>query len=215
MERTSVLLTLIILLSAIVEIWAKAQGRDRLVYVFKPLTTLLILGLALVSSPPPTPFYRWAVVLGLLLSTAGDIFLMLPDDRFLQGLGSFLMGHLAYIAAFTVGRNAFPRLLLLLPWVLYGLLIFSLLRAYFGRMLLPATVYLVIILAMAWSALSAWATQPFTGTLLALAGAVLFVVSDSALAWRRFRHKFRGADVVVMATYYAAQWLIALSVGVK
>jgi uncharacterized membrane protein YhhN len=215
MDMSVILLTLIILLSAIVEIWAKAQKRNRLVYVFKPLTTLLILGLALVSSTPPTPFYRWAVVLGLLLSTAGDIFLMLPGDRFLPGLGSFLLAHLAYIAAFTVGRDAFPRLLPLLPWALYGLLIFSLLRSHFGRMLLPATVYLVIILVMAWSALSAWAAQPSPGTLLALAGAVLFVVSDSALAWRRFRHKFRGADLVVMATYYAAQWLIALSAGVK
>ncbi|MFP4344141.1 MAG: lysoplasmalogenase [Anaerolineales bacterium] len=215
MDITVFLLTLIVLLSALIEIWAKAQARDRLVYVFKPLTTLLILALALVSAPSPTPFYKWAVALGLLLSTAGDIFLMLPGDRFLPGLGSFLLAHLAYIAAFTVGRNAFPRLLPLLPWVLYGLLIFNLLRPHFGRMLLPATIYLVVILVMAWSALSAWAARPSADALLALAGAVLFVVSDSALAWRRFRHRFKGADVVVMATYYAAQWLIALSVGAK
>jgi len=44
-------------------------------------------------------------------------------------------------------------------------------------------------------------------------GAVLFIVSDSVLAWNRFRKKFQNAQTVILSTYYAAQWLIALSVG--
>ena len=45
---------------------------------------------------------RW-FVLALALSLAGDVFLMLRrDDMFVLGLGSFLLGHVAYIAGFGV-----------------------------------------------------------------------------------------------------------------
>ena len=37
---------------------------------------------------------------------AGDIFLMLPNDRFVAGLASFLVGHLAYVVAFTHGGGS-------------------------------------------------------------------------------------------------------------
>jgi uncharacterized membrane protein YhhN len=47
----------------------------------------------------------------------------------------------------------------------------------------------------------------------ALAGAALFAVSDTTLALNKFRRPFRLATVAVMATYYLAQWLLALSVG--
>ena len=65
-------------------------------YVFKPLATLLVVALAL-SLPAASPAYRWAVVAGLAFSTAGDIFLMLPRERFVAGLLSFLVAHLFYI----------------------------------------------------------------------------------------------------------------------
>ena len=48
--------------------------------------------------------------------------------------------------------------------------------------------------------------------MLAAIGAALFVVSDSFLAYDRFRQKFRAARIIVLSTYWAAQWLIAYSV---
>ena len=41
---------------------------------------------------------------------------------------------------------------------------------------------------------------------------MLFVVSDAALATNRFRGAFASAQLLVLGTYYPAQWLIALSV---
>ena len=38
---------------------------------------------------------------GLLFSLVGDVSLMLPNERFIQGLVSFLVAHLCYIVAFT------------------------------------------------------------------------------------------------------------------
>lgn len=43
------------------------------------------------------------------------------------------------------------------------------------------------------------------------AGAVFFMISDSALSFNLFQKKFEGARLLVMTTYYAAQVLIALS----
>jgi len=44
--------------------------------------------------------------------------------------------------------------------------------------------------------------------------AVLFVISDSALAINRFRGRYRSAQALILSTYFAAQWLIARSVPV-
>lgn len=79
-------------------------GRRWQVYIFKPLATLLLLALAL-SLPATSAGYRLAVLCGLVFSTAGDIFLMLPRDRFVAGLASFLIAHLFYNAEGASGEG--------------------------------------------------------------------------------------------------------------
>jgi uncharacterized membrane protein YhhN len=49
------------------------------------------------------------------------------------------------------------------------------------------------------------ATALATGNLLAGAGAVLFVASDSMIAWDRFVRPFRWAPVAIMVTYHLGQ----------
>jgi uncharacterized membrane protein YhhN len=68
---------------------------------------------------------------------------------------------------------------------------------------------------MAWQAAERWAGLGTTPALLAAAGAGLFVISDSALAWQRFKARHRWGQPVVLSTYFAAQWLIALSVAAR
>jgi uncharacterized membrane protein YhhN len=48
---------------------------------------------------------------------------------------------------------------------------------------------------------------------LAFAGALLFVLSDTVLAVNRFRRTFKLAHALNLITYFAAQCLIARSVG--
>ena len=66
---------------------------------------------------------------------------------------------------------------------------------------------------MAWQATNHWLARDEIDALLALVGAGLFVFSDAALAWNRFRRPFAGAQVVVLSSYFAGQCGIALSVG--
>jgi YhhN family len=41
-----------------------------------------------------------------------------------------------------------------------------------------------------------------------LAGAILFILSDSTIALNKFLQHFEAASLLVMTTYGAAQWLI-------
>lgn len=204
------LLSAIALASAALHIRAEFRGPRSHVYAFKPLTTGCLLGIALVGEPI-APLYRGLVVTGLAFSLAGDVFLMLPSDRFLAGLASFFVAHLCYIAAFlsTTGPHVSPAALI--PWLLAGAGILAVLGPHFGSMRAPAVLYVLAILAMGWQATQQWNEVRQAWALYALIGAVLFAVSDSALALDRFRRHFRAAPLVILSTYYTAQYLIALS----
>ncbi len=80
-------------------------------------------------------------------------------------------------------------------------------------MRMPALIYMVIILVMAWQAFGQWRQIGEWRALLAFIGALLFVFSDLALAVNRFANPIDMAALVVLGTYYPAQWLIALSAG--
>ena len=102
-------LTLLALISAILHIRAESVGPKRNVYLFKPLTMICIILIALVAESRVSSFYKYMIVAGLVCSLVGDIFLMLPSDRFVPGLLSFLVAHLFYIAAFASGERVSTR----------------------------------------------------------------------------------------------------------
>ena len=200
--------------SVALQLWAEYRGPRWQVYLFKPLTTTLLLGLAGVSASAHGARYQAAIVVGLACSLAGDIFLMLPRDRFVAGLGSFLAAHLAYLAAFSSGAPlgaapalAVPLLALAVPllWVLWPGL---------GSLRLPVLFYTAAILVMVWKAVAWRWMAPTPGSGLAAGGALLFMTSDAVLALNRFHRPIRSAQVLIMSTYVAAQALIACSVGV-
>jgi uncharacterized membrane protein YhhN len=205
-----VALTIMVVVSGTLHILAEYRGARGLVYVFKPLTVLLIIVIAL-QSPPS--LYKYLILAGLLFSLAGDISLMLPKDRFIPGLVSFLVAHLFYIAAFTVDGTRRVSVLAGLLLLAYGGLMLRLLFPHLGKMKLPVIVYMLAILLMVWQAANRYVSTETGASLLAFAGACLFAASDSVLALARFRRAFRSAQLLILTTYFAAQWLIALSVA--
>jgi uncharacterized membrane protein YhhN len=207
---TSVL-ALLVILSASIHIRAEYRGPRQHVYIFKPLTMVFIWLIATLGQAT-LPFYKYMIVTGLAFSMAGDVFLMLPSDRFVAGLVAFLIAHLFYIAAFASEISAliwWP----LIPCVIYGIVIYIILVPALGRLKLPVLIYVVVILIMTWLAWERWSQTAQSGTLLAAVGAVLFVISDTILAINRFRGAFKLARALNLTTYFAAQWLIASSVG--
>ena len=192
--------------------------RDRNgVLLFKPLTTVIVIVAALWLFVPAARPYQDIILLGLALSLAGDVFLMSTANRFLWGLASFLLAHIAYVWAFTLGVGWAPaQLRWLAPFAFFGLMVVAYLwRGLEGAVLKGAVVaYVLVIVAMAWR--TAVRVQspavPSPSGAAALAGACLFLASDSVLAVDRFRRPFRLAQPITFATYWAAQALIAFSV---
>ena len=211
---TIVALTGLAFASGALAILAEYRGQRRVVYIFKPLTILLIIWIALSAEASHT-LYKYLIVAGLLFSLAGDIFLMLPSDRFIAGLVSFLIAHLFYIAAFTIDGGGRPVFWTAIPFLIYGVVMLWVLVPRLGKMKVPVMVYMLVILLMVWQALNRFINTELAGSLYAFAGAALFAASDSFLALNRFRRPFRSAQFLILSTYFTAQWLIALSVALR
>jgi len=215
MRASTVLFVAATVISAGFAIMAAARDDRAGSYLFKPLTTFIVLlGAAWLVQPGAQP-YRALIVCGLAFSLAGDILLVLPSPRFAFGLAAFLFAHLAYIVAFSAGNPIAPAQL---PWLLPFLAVCGAATAYvwpgLGSLRAPVLLYLAALSTMAWRAATRGhaplVTRP--GYLLALGGACLFVASDVILAVRRFRHASRAAHTAELGLYWAAQLLIALSV---
>jgi uncharacterized membrane protein YhhN len=126
---------------------------------------------------------------------------MLPADLFLPGLAAFLCAHLAYVAAFEatpLARGVWFAIVLLVS----APLSLRLLRAAPGLPLRIAVgAYMLVIALMVGSAIA-------SGSLVAAAGAVLFMASDAMIALSRFVGPFAGARVAIIVTYHAGQLLL-------
>ena len=205
-------LTLLALVSAALCIRAESAGPRSSVYIFKPLTMVWIILIALQEKNPVSSSYKYLIIAGLLCSLVGDIFLMLPSDRFIPGLLSFLVAHLFYIAAFTSGRPQTGAFWYAIPFLIYGGVMLWILFPHLGLMKLPVLIYMLVILMMAWQALVRCRETEQAGSALAFFGALLFTASDSILALNRFRGRIEHGEFYILSTYFTAQCLIALSV---
>jgi uncharacterized membrane protein YhhN len=175
----------------------------------KPLTLVAMIGAAL-AVDPADPAVRAAFVAGLVLSLAGDVFLLGDDRWFVPGLAAFLAGHIAYVVGFAFAEPwrwwAFA-----LAWV--GLVA---LAATIGRRVVagaaarraalrvPVASYLGVISLMVAAAAAA-------GNGWALAGALLFLTSDTVLGWRQFVNQRSWMPLAIMVTYHLAQAGLVIS----
>lgn len=203
---------------AIIEWVAVAAGRRRLEYLAKPAALLfLVLWFSRGLASPPSALGGWFVA-GLVLSLAGDIFLLIPGDYFLPGLGAFLLAHIAYVAAFNASGpllNASSLAIACLIAVLAAWLV-SRLRAGLrargrARLLPPVALYACVLALSLWSALCTllrpdW--PPLAAGLVAV-GAGFFFLSDTMLAWNRFVRRLPGERLPIMMTYHVGQFCLA------
>ncbi len=208
----AVILAVLAGLTGILTIHFDARGQRGRFLVSKPLATALIIAAGFAAESTVSPGYKTFVLAGLGCSLAGDVFLMFPENWFRAGLASFLAAHLCYILAFKPPPGEPVSTAVLLPFVIYGLLVFLMLAPFLKGLKMPVFVYTAAITVMAWLAANRFIELGGPKTLMAFAGALLFLVSDSVLAYDRFARKFARARLIVLATYLPAQILIALSV---
>ncbi len=199
---------------AVVNWVGTATGDRRLVWAAKP-TTLVLLVLAALAIDAEDPTVRLWFVLGLLLSLAGDVFLMLPEETelplppFLLGLASFLLGHVAYVIGMASDLDswAFVAIGLLVVTAAGGVVaprIVGGVRATSPELVVPVLAYMAVISTMVVFSFG-------RGSAVGIVGALLFYASDAILAWNRFVTPSRTLQVAVMVTYHLAQLGLVLS----
>ena len=181
---------------------------NRFEYLLKPATMVALIAVALVLEPESAAQRAWFVA-ALVLSLAGDVFLMLPADLFVAGLASFLLAHLAYVVGFVVagfdsGAGIAGLVIVAIAAATLGARIISAVRAGHPALQLPVTIYMTVISVMVYAAFGS--KEP-----LAIAGALSFYASDSLIAWDRFVAPKTWARPAIMATYHVAQALLVLS----
>ena len=155
--------------------------------MLKPVP-VLCLGLWVLAAPKSS--YRNRIAIGLGLSLAGDV---LIEWSFIAGLVAFLLAHVAYTAAFLSDTTR-PCLIRALPVAAYAVGLTTLLWPGLGNLRPAFLAYALAIGTMLWRAAArvghGGAATP--GEWAALAGAILFALSDSLIAVHRF---FRSCGV--------------------
>jgi uncharacterized membrane protein YhhN len=190
----------------------RGDRRPGAFYVLKPLTTILILGSAAAVDPIDVTYQRW-ILLALVLSLVGDVALMFKDDRwFVGGLCSFLLAHLAFVAAFLSGLRLPEPPIWSYAVLLWGFALFSVLWSRVGRLKIPILIYALVLALMVMAAAARNAEMADKASFLVLCGALFFMASDSLLGYRRFVRPYPGAQPLILSTYWIGIGLIAWSI---
>ena len=155
--------------------------------------------------------YANLILSGLLFSLAGDVLLEISADLFVPGLIAFLIGHIWYSVAFlSITRELnWPRLLPFAAWVM---LAYLLLLPNLKDMAVPVAAYVIVIGAMMWRSATVLTQPVLRWQWLALIGALLFGLSDTLLAFKKFNGLIIGPSFTIMTLYWLGQLGLALSV---
>ncbi len=207
--KKAILLNSLIFVSAIIAIFFRQDEQVLFYGSFKGLTTLLIILIPLLYSNLKSQYTRM-ILCGLSFSLLGDLFLV-GDSFFIFGLSSFLIAHVLFTLAFTSVNGFTAFLKSLLPILLYGTVYFAYLYGSLENMKIPVLVYILAILVMVWQGINLFLIDQTTANLLVLIAVLLFMISDSILAFDKFKSPFESAGIFILLTYWASITLLANS----
>ncbi len=179
---------------------------------------LIFLGLAAVSVRPAD---GWPIYVGAFLGAIGDIFLIKKDKmNLIIGCTSFFLGHLCYIGSmlttlYKAGIMPWWGYLVTLGCYLVVVLIClkPMQHVATGNKLLGTgiAIYFSSLIALLGTSVALATLAPTPYYALCVAGAVLFILSDTVLIFTIFRHGIKRKDFYIMLTYLAAECLIILT----
>ncbi len=197
--------------------------------VFKPLSMLMVILWTLAASGWAFDLLLTFLLVAQLAGLTGDVLLLLSPRWFLLGLGAFLIGHLVYIGLLGAQIHLAVRAGGLqagwVGWLALVVVLFAVMLALFyhfiapksPRLTMPLTLWIpiqvygwilggLVIAALLVTITAKSVTLP---VLFLPLGALLFFVSDSLLAYDRYKRKMPKIRVWIMITYHLAQFCLA------
>ena len=198
-----------IFLSAILDWYAVHKGWKKLEYFLKPVTMVFLFAFLFISTNGLEGIALWFGI-GIILSLAGDVLLMLPREQFIAGLVAFLLAHLAYIIGlnqtlppFSVIGLVWAVLLGIIAAQFYKHLATGLIRQKEESLQKPILTYIAVITIMLLSALLTLSHPDWDSrtAITVSIGAALFALSDAFLAWNKFVQPIKNGRVMNIATW--------------
>ena len=188
---------------------AVARDITALEYVSKPLATAAFLATVIALDVGHDASWGWRVA-AFAFCILGDVFLMLPKNLFVPGLASFVVAQVMFTISFATGDTSAARWIVAaivaipVALVLAKRFVGAIRRSGHSELVVPVSVYVVVITTMAVAAVA-------SGSVVAVAGATIFMVSDSLIAETRFVKARPWHSVGIMVTYHLALAGLTLS----
>ncbi|XP_002730973.1 lysoplasmalogenase TMEM86A-like [Saccoglossus kowalevskii] len=193
--------------------WPEDPTFDHVVYKLLPIFSLVAFIIIYSLTVSKISKFAIGIIVGLVFSSFGDYYLVLGDVHFIQGTIAFAVAHIVY--GITFGLKPFKPLILLIC-VFVGLATYIYLFPGLSQIfMLVVAIYVTLIYFMAWRALSRCQLSKLTwGQVFCALGAILFLVSDFTIGVEKFRTDILvpHAKLIIMSSYYAAQFFITMSV---
>ena len=215
-KNTSLLLHLLFAVIVIVELLGRLMDNIQMEYFAKPLIMIWIAVYFLLFKKKSS--FTVPVLVAFFFSWVGDNFLMFSGRNelfFFAGVGGFFCAQLSYIYIFTKfsekGRKGKlqknPWLSLLFLAYVAGMLVL-LFPGLEGMMKPIITIYAFSLIGMSMMALNRSGRVRAMSFKLVFTGSILFLLSDSMIAFDKFHSEIPIAGFLIMITYIAAQYLI-------
>lgn len=172
------------------------------------LSVMLCLSLKYTKDKASVVLPLCALAFSMLGDSAGEVPFLHGDLMFMCMMGFFAFAHIFYTASFM--RFAGKKVRIVMPFLisLYAVVFYVMVSPFLphNAVRIGVAVYLLIILFMALTA----SIQDRKNLVFFVFGAVMFMISDSILAYCRFVGPLPGRDIMVMGTYYLAQLMLNL-----
>ena len=178
--------------------------------ITKPLLMILLAGYFVSLIGNADQKFKIIILLALLFSWFGDTFLMLQRDNplfFILGLGSFLFAHIAYIVGFKKFNARAPisiQASVSIVFFLYTIALLYVLWDGLVDMKIPVVLYAIVLTIMGVVGV----IKNYRVNNLIVVGVMLFIVSDSMIAYDKFVEPITSSRFLIMSSYILAQFLI-------
>jgi len=213
------LLTLLFACLGALNIVGQIYGHPQLTQLSKAMLMPSLFLLVYLTANPSSK-YLWA----LFFSWLGDLFLI-PNGTpyFITGIACFWLTQIGYChlilkrlkchlgAAFKSPKGRLPLLIL----TVYLLLVVYLMIPRLENLLIPVMLYATTLAITGYLGFLLALEKKTLNNLLLAAGALLFVLSDSMIAFDAFYFSEKQFGYWVMITYIPAQFLISKNLAVK
>jgi len=158
----------------------------------------------------PTLDYNKFIMVGLLISSIGDAFLVARSSLFVPGMLAFSVAHCSYLYAMENGSSTGgTKTLFSLGAIASFLFIADGIDSYILKFLV--LIYTGLLFSVGWKAMCRYEHLKSFSSQLASIGLLLFMFSDFIIATDRWKVHVPFTELITMTTYYMAQLFIAIS----